>query len=956
MVRFTSALHGTSSARWTKGAGDLRSEFDLKFIAPAEVSAGFYALQGTARGAATFDGGTRLQFQEASFHTERSTLTARGSLGARTAALEFQLTTTDFEEWRPLAEYLAATSPLPVTLRAPLHFTGTLAGSLEQPEYAGELTAGAFTFRESEWDNLRASVSGSSAHMGISSGLLEHGTSSIRFSGSVTLAAGRVDPSGPAALKVQLERSQLAGLREALGVRYRIAGVATGNLELAGPLDRLTGSGQGRIEQGEFEGENFDSLSASLRVEEAVWHIEQIRLAKGPGRLSGYARIHPAERGFAAELYGQDFSLAEFRHLEPIRKPDRPSLDARAGFELRAGGTFEKPHVLAVWNLGSLRVGETPIGFLGGRLDWQGELLRVEGHFLGEGGTVDFTGSARTADDWPAELNGRYENLRADPWMRMLMTPKFNPQVGLSGTITLRGPLKRPEELELRARAERFEIVFPQPEPEQRDIVTRPDLPEVTIPELAWKSEEPVDFRFQKDNLTISRFRLRGPSTDLVVEGSLRTGALAALALEIQGSADATLLSLFDPALQASGNSELRVRVGGTLADPLVFGTIGVQNVSLRYEDLPLRFTNLRGEIALEGERATIRGLRGMGGGGRIALSGFISLGTASRFDARLELDEVRIPYPAPFTSVLDGNLRLLGSPDQGQLSGELIVRQLFASEDFGLLRVVEEAGRRAAEAAPTVHSPLAEKIRMNIQVRAAPAVRLETRDLRLVADLDLRVQGTLATPVEVGTIHFLSGETVFRGNRYKVVRGDLSMTNPFRTERQLDLEVQTRVQRYDLWVDLSGPLDRLRLSYRSDPPLPTTDILSLLAFGYARGEEGIGTTAAGQSVQTVGASALLSEALSSQVSGRIQRIFGVSRIRVDPNVGTLGPSGGARVTVEQQVTRDFTLTYVTTTASSSQQRIIQFEWILSESVAMVGVRDHNGILGFELRWRQRFK
>jgi translocation and assembly module TamB len=936
----------------------LRSDFNVNFVAPAQPAPGLFPLEGTARGTAEFDRGIVLQIQEGSFHTEHSTLTARGTLGMRAASLEIRLRTTEFEEWRPLVEYLADTRPLPVVLREPAVFAGRLSGSIERPEYAGRVEAGAFAFHESEWDRLRADLSGSAGQMSVSSGVLEHASSWVRFSGSVSLAGGRVDPKGPAKVNVQLERTQVAGLREALSVSQKVSGVATGRLNLAGPLDQLTGSGELSVEQGEFEGETFDSLSATLRVEESVWHIEQIRLAKGAGRLSGYARVHPGGKGFAAELYGQDFSLAEVKHLEAMRKADRPPLDARAGFELRAGGTFQKPHVLAVWNLAEARVGETPLGFLGGRLDWQGDLLRVEGHFLGEGGTVDFTGTALTSGDWSAQLSGRYRSLRADPWLRLLMTPKFNPQVGLSGTLTLRGPLKRPEDIEVQAQAERLEIAFPQPEPEQRDIVTLSDRPEPGVPELAWKSEEPVDFRFRKDTLTVSRFRLRGPSTDLVVEGSLRTGQNAALALETQGTADATLLTLLDPGLRASGRSDLRLRVGGTLAQPLLFGTVQVQNLSLGYEDLPLRFTNLRGEITLEGERATIKTLRGTSGGGRVDVAGYISLGTPARFDGRLELDEVRVPYPAPFTSVLDGNLRLLGTSEQGQLSGELFVRQLFAAEDFSLLRVVEAAGRQSVEPTAPVDSQLAEKIRLTVLVRASPAVRLETRgDLRrLVADVDLRVQGTLANPVEVGTINFLSGETVFRGNRYEVVRGELNMTNPFRTERYLDLEVHTRVQRYDIWVDMSGPLDRVRLSYRSDPPLPTADLVSLLALGYVPGQEGVGTTAAGQTVQTVGASALLSEALSSRVSGRIQRIFGISRIRVDPNVGTLGPSGGARITVEQQVTRDFTLTYVTTTASSSQQRIIQFEWILSENVAMVGVRDHNGILGFELRWRQRFK
>jgi translocation and assembly module TamB len=314
----------------------------------------------------------------------------------------------------------------------------------------------------------------------------------------------------------------------------------------------------------------------------------------------------------------------------------------------------------------------------------------------------------------------------------------------------------------------------------------------------------------------------------------------------------------------------------------------------------------------------------------------------------------VRVGYPTNFTSVLGGNLRLGGTPDRGQLQGELTLRQLVPNENVNWLVRMVETGGSFVEQPIGVPSPTASKIRLDIRITSVPPVRLETRDLRLVGDVDVRLQGTVANPVQVGTIHLLSGEGVFRGNRYRLIRGDLSLTNPLRTQATLDLEAQTRVQRYDLTVDISGPFDRLKSAYRSDPPLPTADILSLLALGYSKQQVEM-STVAGHPYPSVGASALVSEALSSQVSGRIERLFGVSRIKVDPNVGEPGYGSGARVTVEQQVTRDFTLTYVTNTAAS-QYRIIQFEWAVSDKVSLIGVRDQNGIFGLEFKFRQRFK
>ena len=143
-----------------------------------------------------------------------------------------------------------------------------------------------------------------------------------------------------------------------------------------------------------------------------------------------------------------------------------------------------------------------------------------------------------------------------------------------------------------------------------------------------------------------------------------------------------------------------------------------------------------------------------------------------------------------------------------------------------------------------------------------------------------------------------------------------------------------------------------MKVAYRSDPPLPTADIISLLALGYVRNT---GALASNQSFSNLGATAILSEALTSQTTSRIQRLFGVSRIKIDPNVGDPSNISGTRITIEQQISRDLTITYATNTGST-QQRVVQFEWVVSDKVSIIGVRDQNGIFGSELIFHRRFK
>ncbi len=59
------------------------------------------------------------------------------------------------------------------------------------------------------------------------------------------------------------------------------------------------------------------------------------------------------------------------------------------------------------------------------------------------------------------------------------------------------------------------------------------------------------------------------------------------------------------------------------------------------------------------------------------------------------------------------------------------------------------------------------------------------------------------------------------------------------------------------------------------------------------------------------GSNSLLSQAIAPN-SGRLQKFFGVSHIKIDPQLTDVTIVPQARLTMEQQVSSDVTLTYIT--------------------------------------------
>jgi translocation and assembly module TamB len=193
------------------------------------------------------------------------------------------------------------------------------------------------------------------------------------------------------------------------------------------------------------------------------------------------------------------------------------------------------------------------------------------------------------------------------------------------------------------------------------------------------------------------------------------------------------------------------------------------------------------------------------------------------------------------------------------------------------------------------------------------------------------------------------------------VARGDLNFANPFRLDPVINVEASTTIQQYEITLNFTGPASKLALAYRSDPPLPANDIVTLLALGQTTSEAEVrrGGTGASQSA-TSGASAILSEAISSQLGGRLEKLFGITRFRVDPGLAGVGSTGSeqnaaARITVEQQVTRELTITYVSN-VSSTQQQVIQVEYNVNRNVSIVALRDQNGTFGIDIKIKKRFE
>jgi translocation and assembly module TamB len=374
---------------------------------------------------------------------------------------------------------------------------------------------------------------------------------------------------------------------------------------------------------------------------------------------------------------------------------------------------------------------------------------------------------------------------------------------------------------------------------------------------------------------------------------------------------------------------------------------------------LPIGVYKANGVIAFNANRATFQNFKAESGGGVITVGGFVGYDRGLDdmvFRLEAQAEHVRVRYPEGVSTIADAKVNWTGTSEASVVAGAVtILRTGFNPEsDFSSILVKSAEPVRT----PSTRTGILAGMRLDIDIRSSPDITFESslaQDIQF--DVDLHLRGTASTPALLGRLDITQGELAFFGTKYTIAQGSVAFFNPVRIEPILNVDLQTRARGIEVTITVSGPLNGLNMTPRSDPPLQFNEIIALLATGRAPtsdpsrvGQQGT----ASQNWQQMGASALVGQAVANPVAGRLQRFFGITKLKIDPSIIGVENNPQARLTLEQQITKDITFTYITDVTSSNPQ-VVRVEWALNRTWSAIAVRDENGLVGLDFLYKKRF-
>ncbi|CAG2156912.1 hypothetical protein LMG19282_05339 [Cupriavidus campinensis] len=451
-------------------------------------------------------------------------------------------------------------------------------------------------------------------------------------------------------------------------------------------------------------------------------------------------------------------------------------------------------------------------------------------------------------------------------------------------------------------------------------------------------------------------------SAGLVQEqGLLTVGPASTLAGTV--SADIprlkSLESLTGPQYAFEGKLAAAMRLGGTVGNPLLTGTVDGSDIAVTLYDQGIRLTDGVVHIVLDQNTVEMKEVRFRGGDGTLVATGNVKLGeTDPNLTAKIVADKLQLFASPERTLIVSGEAGIANENKQIAIRGKFRVdRGLFdlpkssapvLGDDVVVVRRRDQRELKTAATPVVPESQPASRFSPVIDVTVDLGDDFRFRG----AGADIKLAGQLAVKSEplapmraTGTVRVVDGTYEAFGRKLNIERGIINFNGPI-DNPNINIRAMRRNQEVEAGVEVTGTVRIPRVRLVSEPNVPEEDKLSWLMFGY--GAESAG---AGQQRQLSGGA--LGGAALGMIGGRagkgIVSHLGIDEFSIGPS--TAGLNDQQVVSVGKAVTDQISVGYEQSLTSASN--VVKLTWAFSRRWSLIA--KGGSINGLSVLFNRRF-
>ena len=923
-------IDGTTDAAWVGSVQNVKAHSDIglkAILASAAAGSVRIPLDGVIH--LSYDGRSGLATSTNTFvRTPQTRVDINGSAGKK-LNLTLQARATDLRELDSFAaafqnsgapKSAKTAPPRSINLAGAADAQVVLEGSRNDPHIRGQVNGQNLQVENTQWRSLQLRLRVSKSGVSIQNGSLVNTRQGyVNFAFSSSLSNWRYLPSSPINLQLTSRGLAINELLQVAKLDYPVSGNLSVDVSMHGSQLKPMGSGSIRLAPAKVYGQPLQQLSVQFQG-----NGNEVNSSLDVSTLAGSAKanllFNPKSKRYEVQLNAPGIKLAQ---LQPVQERNLGVVGVLTA-TANGRGTLDDPQLTANLQIPQLQVRQASISGIKADLNVANHKAQfaldseVAQTFIQARGTMDLS------DGYYTRATLDTKGMPIEGLLALYAPAKtYGPRGILEVHASAEGPLNDKTRMQA-------QVVIPTLKADYQGLQVG--------------NARPIRIRYANSIVALDPTEIAGTDSTLRLEGQLPLEGSAPVTLSAVGGVDMQLLRFFQPDVQSSGKLLLNVRGTGATAHPELRGQLRIQNVSLITPDAPLGLQNLNGVLDVSNDQVNITQLTGEAGGGQISARGVVGYRPQLQMNVALQAKSVRIRYQDAIRTVLESDLNLVGTSGASTLNGRVFIDSLSFTPNFDLASLAGQV-QSGPESSPS--EGMAQNLKLNIAVQTARDLNLTSSAVSLQGQANLRVIGTAADPVIVGRTEFTGGDIFLMNKRYQIERGIIEFSNPNRTEPVLNVLLTTTINQYNLSLTFLGPLDKMQTNYISDPPLPTADIINLIARGQT-------TQQAAAAPSNFGASSLLAQGAASQVSGGIQKLAGLSSLSIDPTLGGNDSNPGARVAMQKRITSGFLFTFATD-VTTTQREIIQGEYQFNKRWSASVTRDENGGFAVDGKYHKRF-
>ncbi len=462
-------------------------------------------------------------------------------------------------------------------------------------------------------------------------------------------------------------------------------------------------------------------------------------------------------------------------------------------------------------------------------------------------------------------------------------------------------------------------------------------------------NSKPISVKLQNQVLSVESFAMKSEAAEVRLKGDVHLGKSFNLSLD-GASSLAPLRSASRNIDLLKGDANFALTLTGAWDKPRINGKMGVANGAFGLKNIPHRLTSVSANIYADEDRIVLEEARGKISGGDIVLHGTVYLDRFSlkRFFFESKLTNVTVSASRNFWVHFDGSLAYQGSLQAQNITGDLQLNKARYTERIEWKSWLLQAGRKERM---KLEAGKFDQTALNVRVRGSN-LSIDNNVARAAMKMDLVLRGTMGQPVLLGRIETINGIVYFRNNEFSLLKGVVDFANPNEISPYFDILAESRIKNYTVRLALDGYIDQFNLALSSSPTLEESDILSLLTVGDVsknlKGLEG--------GIGAAEATSFLTGKMQDVAEDRLKTITGVDRLQIDPSVSRTTGTVSPRVTLSKKLIVDRLYATYSASADVKEGQIIKLEYLLNKNASLVGVRDEQGGIGADIKFRFEFK